>query len=186
MKGFIFEFIGTLETSLPIGHTISPVSHPSRKAPMQRIATLALLGVLGCVPSLGQGLDWTVPETSESAEMVALFFALYTLIWVITFPIAVIAFGIFYAKQEGKSKVFGIFVSFAAIVLAGLLSFITTLLLPGLFFFAGIYVADHKNRNRWLWAISALLLGPPLLLLLLYLSAKEAEAPTTLYSSRDL
>ena len=107
---------------------------------MQRIATLALLEVLGCVPSLGQDLEWA-GETSKFTEVVELLFVLYILTWVITFPIAVIAFGIFYAKQEGKSKVFGIFVSFAAIVLAGLLSFISTFLLPGLFFFAGIYVA---------------------------------------------
>ena len=53
---------------------------------------------------------------------------IYTLMAIITFPIASIAFGIFYAKNEGKSKGFGVLVGLAAIALSVVMAFVSPLL----------------------------------------------------------
>ena len=98
------------------------------------------------------------------------------LIEIVAFPIAAASFGFFYAKEEGKSRAFGIFIALLGLALTFLLVWLNaTLLIQGIVAFASLYVADQKNRSRTIWTISALLLGAPLLLVLLLLPAKSRE-----------
>jgi len=113
---------------------------------------------------------------------------LYASIILLFYAAAFVAFGLFYAKQEGKSKPLCTVLALVAFVVWALLSFIP--LLPAIVVCAAVYyVADKKNRNRLVWIILTLIavrtptpLAPILLLVLLYLPRRDqpAGAPLSL------
>ena len=101
------------------------------------------------------------------------FVSLYELIQLICFVAALFVFAIFFSKQEGIAKGRAIAIAFAALIVAAIVAVFIPFIFPGLMAFAAFYVADHKNRSRFLWAIPALLFGAPVLLVLLLLPSSS-------------
>jgi hypothetical protein len=95
-------------------------------------------------------------------------FHAYAVANMLIFPVAALAFGLYYAKREGKSRRFGIVLAVTATVLCLLLALIgEVLVFWGLVAFASLYLADAKNRSRVAWAIATLIFATPALLVLL-------------------
>ena len=115
---------------------------------------------------------------------------LHLSIILVLYAVGFVAFGHFYAKEEGKSKPLCILLAFGAFVVWSLLSFIP--LLPTIVVCAAVYyVADKKNRNRLVWIVLALIAGrtpiplsPILFLILLFLPRRDqpAGAPISIRS----
>jgi len=96
----------------------------------------------------------------------------YAVVNLIAFPMAALAFGLYYAKREGKSRGFGIAVGLAATLVCVLLALIgEVMVFWGLVVYASFYLADGKNRSRLAWTIGALVLATPVLLVLLLVPA---------------
>jgi hypothetical protein len=106
----------------------------------------------------------------------------YQVIQVICFVAALFVFGMFFSKQEGISKGRALAIASGAVVVTVIVAAFIPLIFSGLMAFAAFYVADRKNRSRFLWAIPALLLGAPILLVLLLLPS--GPEPTELTGLR--
>jgi len=73
----------------------------------------------------------------------------YAVVNLIAFPIAAVAFSLYYAKCEGKSRRFGLAVALTATLVCALLSLIgEVMVFWGLVAYASFYLADRKNRSR--------------------------------------
>jgi hypothetical protein len=96
----------------------------------------------------------------------------YAVVNLIAFPMAALAFGLFYAKREGRSRVFGIVVGLAATLVCVLLALMgEVMVFWGLVVYASFYLADCKNRSRLAWTLAALVLATPVLVVLLLVPA---------------
>jgi RsiW-degrading membrane proteinase PrsW (M82 family) len=110
----------------------------------------------------------TVVNDDTGPILVVVIVALYLLLALA----ALIAFGLFYAKQEKKNTAACLIVVFVA---AGIAIYVLPALIQGSMVFMGIYVADGKNRRRLPWALAGLFFGPAALLPLIYLRPLPSE-----------
>lgn len=96
----------------------------------------------------------------------------YAVVNLIAFPMAAVAFGLYYAKREGKNRGFGVAIGLAATLVCVLLSLIgEVMVFWGLVVYASFYLADCKNRSRLAWTIAALVFATPVVVVLLLLPA---------------
>jgi hypothetical protein len=79
---------------------------------------------------------------------------------------AVIAFGIFYAREEKKNTALCLIGIAAGVLVA---AYMMPALIQGAMIFMGLYVADAKNRRRLPWALASFILGPAVILPLIYM-----------------
>ena len=102
------------------------------------------------------------------------------LVSILLYIVSFIYFGLFYAEQEGKGKLFGLLVALGCFALSATtlvgfyfestaFIFAGLLMQRGLIGYASYYVADKKNRNRRNWSFATFVFGPLLLLIVLYL-----------------
>ena len=98
---------------------------------------------------------------------------IYTLVAWVTFVADVFVFSFYVAKRANRSKVLAAGAAVAAIVVAFLLAWILRregiMILNFVVAFGAMYVAPFKGRSTFAWSAGAILLGPPLLLVLLCL-----------------
>ncbi len=105
----------------------------------------------------------------------------YAVANLIAFPVAAMAFGLYYAKREGRSRRFGVAIGLAATLVCLLLSLIgEVLVFWGLVVYASFYLADCKNRSRLAWTLAALVFATPVLVLLLLVPALPPESVSIL------
>jgi hypothetical protein len=83
-----------------------------------------------------------------------------------------IAFVLFYGKEEGTTRAY--LGAFAAILIAFALGVFYRITILGAMVAATFYVADRKNRSR-LWAVPAMFLGPLVLLAVVLLPKRETS-----------
>jgi hypothetical protein len=84
-----------------------------------------------------------------------------------------IAFVIFYGKEEGTTR--ASLGAFAAILIAFVLGVFYRITIIGAMVAATFYVADRKNRSR-LWAVPAMFFGPLVLLVVVLLPKHETSS----------
>ena len=108
--------------------------------------------------------------TTPSGPSVVALTAVFGLLFLGLYIASLVAFGVFVMREEGtpKAKTFAILFIIVGIVLV----FFSRLIGGGVMVAACFYVADRKNRSR-LWALPGLLLGPLVLLLLVFLPKLE-------------
>ena|SRR5215472_12240328 len=91
-----------------------------------------------------------------------------------------VAFAVFYSREEGTRK--ARITAVVGVILAFLLSLFLSLIIGGgVLVAATFYVADRKNRSR-AWAIPAILLGPIILLIVVFLPRLPEEGTLSLAS----
>ena len=84
-----------------------------------------------------------------------------------------IAFALFYGKEEGTTRAY--LVAVAAILIAFVLGVFYRITIIGAMVAATFYVADRKNRSR-LWAVPAMFFGPLVLLVIVLLPKRETSS----------
>lgn len=96
-----------------------------------------------------------------------------TLAVLLLYLAGLIAFVIFYGKEEGTTGAY--LGAFVAILIAFVLGVFYNITIIGAMVAATFYVADRKNRSR-LWAVPAMFLGPLVLLLVVLLPKRESAS----------
>lgn len=84
-----------------------------------------------------------------------------------------IAFMLFYGKEEGTTRAY--VGAFAAILIAFVLGIFFRVTMIGGMVAATFYVADRKNRSR-LWAVPAMFFGPLALLVIVLLPKRQTSS----------